>query len=301
VPTKQPTKTPTYMPTKTPTYMPTVQPTKPPTKAPTAEPTKQPTKAPTIPCGTSDIAIEAYVNSITLSSKTLSLSGNNSLDLALKQLVASNNETLSTCLAADQKRLNQRFAYLAFMFSTNGKDKVPSWFAKTDECDWTGVTCSHSTVTKLDLHGDFLKSKFLKGTIPDDVGLLTGLDAFAVYENQLAGSLPSSIGLWTALLYFGAFTNQLTGSLPSSIGLWTSLSYFDVSINQLTGTVPKDVANWTSIQYAYFRSNNFNGTMPAIGNNFCPKKGTGFALWADCGEIQCGCCNLCCASICTNN
>jgi hypothetical protein len=186
------------------------------------------------------------------------------LDLALKQLVASNNETLSTCLAPDKSRLNQRFAYLAFMFSTDGKERVPSWFAKPNECDWTGIACSGSTVTSLRLSGPVLA-----GTIPDDVGLWTGLTVFNVY------------------------VNQLVGSLPSSIGLWTSLTILDVGYNQLTGTVPKEVANWASIGSAYFDNNMFNGVMPAIGNKFCPKNGTGTALWADCGEIQCGCCSKC--------
>jgi Leucine-rich repeat (LRR) protein len=206
----------------------------------------------------------AYINSITLSKKTISLSGNDSLDLALKQLVASNNEVLSTCLAADKSRLNQRFAYLAFMFSTNGKDNVPSWFAKPNECSWTGITCTGTTVSGIDLFG-----RVLAGTIPDDVGLWTGQQSFVVSNNQLVGSL------------------------PSSIGLWTGLTKFDVGLNKLTGTVPKEVANWTSIQIAYFDNNMLNGVMPAIGNKFCPKNGPGGDLSADCGEIQCGCCNYC--------
>jgi hypothetical protein len=207
----------------------------------------------------------AYINSVTLSNKTLSLSGNKSLDMALKQLVASNNEALSTCLAADKSRLNQRFAYLAFMFSTNGKDKVPSWFAKPNECSWTGITCTGTTVTDLTLSG-----QGLTGTIPDDVGL------------------------WTSLTYFNVLVNRLVGSLPFSIALWTGLKFFGVVSNMLTGTVPKDIANWRSIKYAYFDNNMFNGVMPAIGNKFCPKNGTGLALAADCNEIQCGCCNVCC-------
>jgi hypothetical protein len=183
----------------------------------------------------------AYINSIKLSKKTLSLSGNDSLDMALKQLVASNNETLtlSTCLAADQKRLNQRFAYLAFMFSTNGQ-YTPSWFAKPNECDWTGITCTGNTVTKFDLR------------------------------------------------FFG-----MEGTIPDDVGLWTGLTYFNMNTNQLTGTVPKEVANWTSIKYAYFHSNMLTGVMPAFGNKFCPKTGTGWDLWADCGEIQCDCCDFC--------
>jgi Leucine-rich repeat (LRR) protein len=226
------------------------------------------------------------------------LSGNTSLNLALKQLVASNNQTLSTCLAADQKRLKQRFAYLALMFSTDGKDKVPSWFGSSNECSWFGVLCDGSTVTKLYLNAykvSYAQNR-LVGTIPDDVGLWTGLDMFDMSSNKLVGSLPSSIGLWTDLTSFGVSSNGLVGSLPSSIGVWTRLTYFTVQKNKLDGTVPREVLNWKSIQYAYFHDNMFNGTMPLIGNNFCPKNATKVDLYADCkapAKIVCDCCDVC--------
>jgi hypothetical protein len=47
--------------------------------------------------------------------------GTTALDLALQQLVASNANpgvSLSTCTVDGQERLSQRFAYLAFAFST---------------------------------------------------------------------------------------------------------------------------------------------------------------------------------------
>jgi hypothetical protein len=165
--------------------------------------------APIVVCGTSGISLVAYINNITLSNKTLSLSGNDSLDMALKQLVASNNETLSTCLAADQSRLNQRFAYLAFMFSTNGKD-TPSWFAKPNECSWTGIACTGTMVTVLDL-----RYKGLTGTIPDDVGLWTGLTEFFVYNNQLVGTVPKDVANWKSINYAYFDNNMLNGVMPA--------------------------------------------------------------------------------------
>jgi hypothetical protein len=231
--------------------------------------------------------------------------------------VASNNKTgvqLSTCIAADTVRLRQRYAYLALVFSA-GKGSAMDWFATTSECSWTGIACTvNNAVAVLLLNG-----KGLKGIIPADVGLWTGLLYFFVSDNQLGGSLPSSIGLWTGLIRFEAYGNQLggslpssigkwtgltdfsvknnsfAGSLPSSIGLWTSIIYFDVGMNKMTGTIPKEVMKWTSIQFAYFDINKFNGTMPSIGGNFCPNSGSEGFLGADClaPEIACDCCNLC--------
>jgi hypothetical protein len=260
-PTKWPTKAPTKLPmkanTKTPTKPPTKNPINVPTTAPTKRPTKQPTKAPIIACGTSGAAIAAYINSVTMSNKTLSLSGNTSSDLALKQLVASNNQALSTCHAVDQSRLNQRFAYLAFAFSTGhgGTD----WFAKPNECQWWKVTCNiNNTVIKLDL-----LSQDLAGTIPNDVGLWTGLTNFNVGNNQLIGSLPSSIGLWTGLTSFDAYDNQLVGSLPSSIESWTNLTNFDVGYNKLVGSLPSSIGLWTGLTVFGVTANRLVGSLPS--------------------------------------
>jgi hypothetical protein len=196
------------------------------------------------------------------------LYGSSPLDRALLHLIASNEKVgvqLSTCFDTDKRRLNQRFAYLAFAYSTRkgGTD----WFAKPNECDWTGITCTVNTVKILSL-----PRQGLNGTMPDDVGLLTGL------------------------LTFDVNSNQLVGPLPPSIGLWTNITIFSVYRNQLAGTVPKDVSKWTSIQEAYFFQNMLNGTMPDFGGNFCPYTGTGVSLYADCSapaKIKCFCCTQC--------
>jgi hypothetical protein len=276
-----------------PTKQPTKQPTKHLTKTPTKSPTKTTTMAPIIACGNSSIYIASYINSVTLSNKSLSLSGNTSLDRALQNLIASNNKTgvqLSTCNPADKYRLRQRFAYFALVFS-GGKDLVTDWYADPNECQWKGIFCNaNKTVNRLNLIG-----QGLAGIFPDDVGLWTGLQYLDVGLNQLGGTLPSSIGAWTGLVYFDASDNQLVGSLPSSIGAWTGLTNFIVYKNQLTGTVPKEVSNWASIKLAYLYSNKFNGTMPVIGIDFCPRTNTlrKYVLYADCTEIVCSCCNFC--------
>jgi hypothetical protein len=217
-----------------------------------------------VACGTSDIALAEYINSVTLSKKILSLSGTTPLDLALQHLVAFSSQVqLSTCVADHKDRLKQRFAYLAFVFSTGIGGTYP-WFAGPNECQWLGISCVGNRVTQVSF-----PYRSLDGTIPDDVGL------------------------WTSLTYFDVTSNQLIGSLPSSIGKWTGLTFFAVTANQLTGTVPTDVSKWTSINEAYFEANIFTGTMPTIGNNFCPAQGgSGVDLWANC-EIRCDCCNGC--------
>jgi hypothetical protein len=71
------------------------------------------------------------------------------------------------------------------------------------------------------------------------------MNELALSNQVLAGTIPDDVGLLTGFVYFYVYGNQLMGSLPSYIGLWTSLFFFDVGLNQLLGTVPKEVSKWT--------------------------------------------------------
>jgi hypothetical protein len=242
--------------------MPTKTPTKYATKKPTERPTKTPTKAPIVACGSSSTAIVKYINSITLSNKTLSLSGNTSWDGALQYLIASNNKTgvqLSTCNPADQNRLRNRFAYLALIYSTGMQGQEATWFANPNECQWTGISCDANKIVWI----LSLSSKGLQGTIPDDVGLWTGLKYFYASSNRLGGSLPSSIGAWTRLIEFIVRGSQLGGSLPSSIGLWSRLTFFDVRENQLIGSVPSSIGAWAGVTIFDVNNNQLIGSLPS--------------------------------------
>jgi hypothetical protein len=253
------------------------------------------------------------------------------LDNALKKLVASNADPavqLSTCNQLGRDRLQQRYAYLALLYSI-GKDNIVSWYDKPNECEWKGVGCNFFGLF-IELN---LQQQGLTGTIPEEVGLWTNLNSFlvdgflkSVLQNSLTGSLPSSIGKWTSLVTFSASNNLFGGSLPSSIGAWTTLSLFkvannqlggslpssignwaniftfDVSTNRLTGAVPTDVSKWTSIgtspfASALFYSNSLTGSMPTIGKGWCPVGSTqNGQLQADCAppvKILCPCCTGC--------
>jgi hypothetical protein len=231
-----------------------------------------------------------------LSGQTLSILGLTSLDKALKQLVSAQSKILlSTCVDEDRARLRQRYAYLAFVFTTGNGNEV-SWFENADECKWEGLTCNGGRISQIDFY-----KKGLTGTIPVDVGLWYNLTLFRVTFDGLTGSLPSSIGKWTGLTYFNVANNALRGSLPSSNGEWTGLNKIYLQSNQFTGTVPKNVSSWTAIQSVFFHDNSFNGIMPQLGSTFCPKNTSIGDMTSDClpsanlpPEIICKCCSFCC-------
>jgi hypothetical protein len=77
--------------------------------------------------------------------------------------------------------LSQHFAYQALIHSTGKQTQEAAWFNSSNECDWKGITCNGNTGTVEKLH---LFNQSLDGTIPEDVGLWTGLTVFSVYANH---------------------------------------------------------------------------------------------------------------------
>jgi hypothetical protein len=233
-----------------------VTPTNRPTKHPTWSPTKIPITAAPTPC-VSDIV--KLINSITLSGQTLSLNGTTLLDQALQQLVELQAQvSLSTCVGRDRERLRQRWAYLAFIFST-GKGQETRWFSSPKECAWRGIgCCSNNRVVGLDL-----TAQDLRGSIPAEVGLWSNMASFVASLNQLNGTLPFTMERWTDLTKFCVSDNALKGSLPAGISHWAGLMYFGVNTNLLTGTLPVSIGAWTDLDMFFVHNNYLNGTLPA--------------------------------------
>jgi hypothetical protein len=297
-----------------------------------------PTKAPIncyqnadayLTCNTSpscDASIETYINCITLSKRTLTLTGTTLEDKALQFLVYNDTLKLKPDSEANKTRLRQRFALMALghMPDMSGLQAAidQSWYFVANECDWTqrGNTqfnCQNGKVRNIDFDSftvgtippDFAwltsLSRFsistcaITGTLPSLVGWWTSLTYFYLVGTLLTGSIPSEVGQWTALDTFATANSKLKGSIPTQVGKWTALQYFNVRTNKLTGTIPSSVSQWTAIKEAYFHGNAFNGTMPSFASGFCPQLGNGTKLQADCKnttgqvKIACTCCNVC--------
>jgi hypothetical protein len=191
---------------------------------------------------------------------------------------------------SSQWRLLQRYSLLTLYFqqwtvsSSSSSSAMldtqllwrTEWYIVSDECTWSGITCApyprdgNASTTDSKVREILLDSSNLHGTLSADLGLLTELVRFSIYNNSISGTLPVSIGLWTNLEFFRTANNSFTGTVPNAIGAWTSL-YF-----------------------ASFNANDFRGTMPGI---ICSFPNLTY-LVADCGtEIYCPCCHLCLETI----
>ena len=154
-------------------------------------------------------------------------------------------------------------------------------------CDWFGVDCDDAglVVTKLDL-----PANRLRGTVPQEVGLLTNLGTCAVvvkshvccvwgvvrsdacvhidvvslrlHDNMLKGTLPSTISLLTALSELSLSSNELTGEFP--LTLPPNLTSLALEFNSFAGTLPDDLfsSKLTSLEVLELGANGFFGSLP---------------------------------------
>ena len=107
-----------------------------------------------------------------------------------------------------------------------------------------------------------LGMNMIDGTIPSEIGRLTELTLFLVYNNSLSGSLPPSFSNLTNLYEIDLFTNSLNGSLPHDIGNLKSLAYLFISDNAFSGSLPSSLVNCTKLLEVNLDRNKLTGTFP---------------------------------------
>ena len=159
----------------------------------------------------------------------------------------------------------ERDALIALYKSTDGanwKDNT-GWLGEVGtECDWFGVACLSGTVTQLILY-----SNSLNGSIPREIGNLTGLTILNLSNNTLSGIIPSEIGNLTSLTYLSFFTNSITGAIPREIGNLTKLTTLQLAANSLSGSIPSTIGNLTNLTFLGLWTNQLSGSIPReLGN-----------------------------------
>jgi hypothetical protein len=207
-----------------------------------------------------------YINSITLSGRTLTYPSSSSAEERAVQWLV--EDDLGTAVD-DEQSLRQRYSLgtLWFFQPTPTRtgfglaEYAASWTSNIDECEWLDVECDgNGHVTDLRLLG-----VYVRGKIPHDLGLLTDLTYLSLGSNQLSGTIPSSLGNLLDLTYLSLGSNRLSGTIPSSLVALTALTSLFLEYNQLVGTMP-----------------------------FCNSVQSFEDLVANCVEVNCTCCTVCC-------
>ena len=136
-----------------------------------------------------------------------------------------------------------------------------------------------------------LSYNLLSGSLPDSWwASMPALQKITLNVNKITGSIPTSIGQLQNMLSFQAALNQLTGTLPTELGLLTLLETLILESNYMTGSVPPELDQLSSLDELDIAWNSFFGS---LNETVCGLSGLSF-LRADCGEVDCPCCTVCC-------
>lgn len=154
-------------------------------------------------------------------------------------------------------------ALVALYNATDGPNWTYKWTLPTsDPCGLYGITCENGHVTGL-----WLDDNNLNGTIPPELGNLSGLLDFLLSNNQLRGTIPPELGNLSNLRALYLNNNQLSGTIPPELGNLSNLQDLLLSSNHLSGFIPPELGNLGRLHVLYLRDNRLSGTIPPeLGN-----------------------------------
>ena len=103
-----------------------------------------------------------------------------------------------------------------------------------------------------------------ESTIPSNIGWLTAMEYFYIYQNKMTGHIPTSIINMEKLISFQVFCNFFSGPMPL---LFSTVQYYSIFLNLFTGTIPTEYTTYLSMQLLDMGNNLISGSIPhSIGN-----------------------------------
>ena len=167
-----------------------------------------------------------------------------------------------------------RAALEALYRATDGANWVDNtnWLSDAPLGDWYGVNTNDSgRVTGLQLTGVWSPGRRiphgLTGSIPPELGDLTGLITLDLGVNLLTGSIPPELGKLTNLIFLNVTGNELTGEIPAELGNLVNLRNLAGNSNDLTGGIPAELGNLNNLSILQFWDNDLSGEIPSeLGN-----------------------------------
>lgn len=177
---------------------------------------------------------------------------------------------LFLCVAAEAFDFDSELKALSAFYNTTGGSgwsNNNNWLNTSVSFDeWNGLSTDESfngSVTAIDFG-----SNNMQGSLPDEIGLLTGLTSLTISNNaNLNGPLPSSIVNCTNLEGLFFVKSDLSGTIPTNIGLLTKLSKFKFVKSKLSGPIPESFGNLGNLLLLETKGNPLTGTIPnSLGN-----------------------------------
>jgi hypothetical protein len=152
------------------------------------------------------------------------------------------------------------FAKTELMTALYPTSYLPNFFPRDQPLP---STCNH-----LDSYQHlWLDQNKLKGTLPNELYMLTSLETLSIMLNPLEGGLSTYVGMLTSLrgLMSSSTWFLSPSSIPSELGLLTNLHILGLHGNSLHGSVPSELWQLTHLEHLNLGGNHdLTGTIPTV-------------------------------------
>ena len=164
-----------------------------------------------------------------------------------------------------------RAALAALHAATDGPNWADdeNWLGDGPLGEWRGVeTDAFGRVARLNLGGrrdgetGEWVSHGLRGTIPPELGSLTGLTSLNLRANALEGPIPPELGNLAGLEELWLDGNALDGPIPPELGSLARLTELSLSGNTLEGPIPPELGNLAGLEGLWLDGNRLEGPIP---------------------------------------
>ena len=134
-----------------------------------------------------------------------------------------------------------------------------NWSANTPIHSWQGVVV-YGTPPRV--KRVYSSNNGLNGTIPAELGSLSGLRELVLRDNDLTGEIPSELGNLANLTELKLDGNELSGAIPNELGNLANLRILWLSNNSLNGEIPPELGNLANLAILYLFNNQLGGDIP---------------------------------------
>mmetsp|Transcript_29808 Transcript_29808/g.45696 ORF Transcript_29808/g.45696 Transcript_29808/m.45696 type:complete len:730 (-) Transcript_29808:93-2282(-) len=155
----------------------------------------------------------------------------------------------------------QRYVLALLYYATEGDRWVDNhgWLGATIESDWYGIntdlsiTATSQEIKKVnadevsrsvrnveDVLSIDLALNDLRGSIPQELFLLSNLKSLFLNDNQLTGYIPTLISKLSNLERIWIQDNELEGIIPAELWLMENITFLSAHSNFLSGIIPKN-------------------------------------------------------------
>ena len=145
-------------------------------------------------------------------------------------------------------------------------DATLNWSTGISVERWDGLSIDTSTnppqVKELSLGG-----WGLTGSLPAELGRLSGLETLNLEGNTLKGPIPSALGSLAKLKLLYLDENELCGSIPPEFGHLLDLETMSIWANSLGGSIPPELGHLSRLKALFLHDNSLSGSIPSeLGN-----------------------------------